>query len=152
MWLGISGPLCEREGCGEDGPAKWARTVREGDAVSRWRGGAAGRRAVRAGVKAEWPAGSRGGGGLGCCAGSARWATGRAKPTREKKRGGNAGLTGPRGKKKERAAGWAKGIGLLRFLSFSKSNSISYFYFQLKQIYLNSNKNLNSTTLCTQAK
>ena len=56
------------------------------------------------------------------------------------------------GGKKERAAGWAKGIGLLRFLSFSKSNSISYFYFQLKQIYLNSNKNLNSTTLCTQAK
>ena len=56
------------------------------------------------------------------------------------------------GGKKERAAGWAKGIGLLRFLSFSKSNSISYFYFQLKQIYLNSNKKIEFNNLMHTSK
>jgi len=56
------------------------------------------------------------------------------------------------GEKKERAAGWAKGIGLLRFLSFSKSNSISYFYFQLKQIYLNSNKKFEFNNLMHTSK
>ena len=35
-----------------------------------------------------------------CWRGKCWWTTGRAKPTREKKRGGNAGLTGPRGKKR----------------------------------------------------
>ena len=58
--------------------------------------------------------------GTGCCAGSAGWATGRAKPTREKKRGGKElgrELLG-RGReeagrgKRESGLGWEVGFGL----------------------------------------